>query len=52
MALRNRDTSKPIMVDGVDVMPEVRAVLEQMKECSEKIRSVRGTVRCWLLRIT
>lgn len=34
-ALRNRG-SKPVFVDGVDVMPDVRAVLDHMKEfCAE-----------------
>ena len=38
VALRNR-SDRPIAVDGVDVMPEVRGVLEQMKEFSEAVRS-------------
>ncbi len=38
IALRNR-SNRPIFVDGKDVMPEVNAVLEHMKECSEKVRS-------------
>ncbi|QGY45103.1 glucose-6-phosphate isomerase [Maribellus comscasis] len=38
VALRNRSNS-PIMVDGQDVMPEVNAVLEQMKTFSEEIIS-------------
>jgi glucose-6-phosphate isomerase len=38
VALRNR-SNKPIIVDGEDVMPEVNAVLDQMKEFSEKIIS-------------
>lgn len=34
-ALRNRG-SKPVFVDGVDVMPDIRAVLDHMKEfCAE-----------------
>lgn len=37
-ALRNRD-SQPVFVDGKDVMPEVNAVLEQMKNFSEKVIS-------------
>ena len=37
-ALRNR-SNKPIIVDGEDVMPEVNAVLDQMKSFSEKIIS-------------
>ncbi|CAN4270321.1 MAG: hypothetical protein RL667_213 [Pseudomonadota bacterium] len=37
-ALRNR-SNRPVMVDGVDVMPEVNAVLAQMRDFSEKIRS-------------
>jgi glucose-6-phosphate isomerase len=37
-ALRNR-TNTPVMVDGQDVMPDVNAVLEKMKEFSEKVRS-------------
>jgi glucose-6-phosphate isomerase len=38
VALRNR-SSRPIVVDGKDVMPEVNAVLAHMKEFSEAIRS-------------
>jgi len=37
-ALRNRD-NKPIEVDGKDVMPEVNAVLQQMKSFSDKLIS-------------
>ena len=37
-ALRNR-SDRPIFVDGKDVMPGVRAVLAQMREFSDKIRS-------------
>ena len=37
-ALRNR-SNKPIVVDGVDVMLEVNAVLGQMKTFSDKVRS-------------
>jgi len=37
-ALRNC-FDKPVMVDGKDVMPEVRAVLDQMKKFSEAIHS-------------
>lgn len=37
-ALRNRSNT-PILVDGKDVMPEVNAVLKQMREFSEKVRS-------------
>lgn len=37
-ALRNRSNT-PIIVDGEDVMPEVNAVLAQMKEFSEKVIS-------------
>ncbi|HPF50174.1 MAG TPA: glucose-6-phosphate isomerase [Draconibacterium sp.] len=35
-ALRNR-SNKPILVDGKDVMPEVNAVLDQMKAFSERV---------------
>jgi len=35
-ALRNR-SNKPIKVDGIDVMPEVNAVLDQMKKFSYKV---------------
>ena len=35
-ALRNRSNT-PVIVDGEDVMPEVNAVLDQMKAFSEKI---------------
>lgn len=37
-ALRNRSNA-PVLVDGKDVMPEVNAVLEQMRIFSEKVRS-------------
>lgn len=42
-ALRNF-SGKPVMVDGVDVMPEIRRVLAKMKEFSEAVRngSFRG----------
>lgn len=39
VALRNR-ANKPITVDGKDVMPEVNAVLQHMKEFSEQVRLV------------
>lgn len=35
-ALRNR-SERPVLVDGVDVMPEVRTVLAQMKAFSEQV---------------
>lgn len=38
IALRNR-TNRPIIVDGNDVMPEVNAVLNKMRQFSEKVRS-------------
>ncbi len=38
VALRNKSNT-PIYVDGVDVMPEVNRVLNQMKEFSDKIIS-------------
>ena len=38
IALRNRDNS-PIEVDGRDVMPDVNAVLDQMKEFSTRLIS-------------
>ena len=37
-ALRNRAFT-PVMVDGVDVMPEVKAVLEHMRAFSDSVRS-------------
>jgi glucose-6-phosphate isomerase len=37
-ALRNRSNT-PVMVDGEDVMPKINAVLEQMKEFSNKLSS-------------
>ncbi|KAF8770246.1 glucose-6-phosphate isomerase-like [Argiope bruennichi] len=37
-ALRNR-SNKPILVDGKDVMPDVNAVLQHMKEFCEQVRS-------------
>ncbi len=36
-ALRNL-TGGPVMVDGEDVMPKVKAVLEKMREFTEKVR--------------
>ena len=38
VALRNR-SNRPIIVDGVDVMPEVNRVLEQMRVFSDTVRS-------------
>jgi glucose-6-phosphate isomerase len=38
LALRNR-SNRPILVDGEDVMPEVNAVLAQMRAFSESVRS-------------
>ncbi len=38
VALRNR-SNRPIVVEGIDVMPEVNAVLNQMKQFSEKVIS-------------
>ena len=37
-ALRNR-SNRPVMVDGKDVMPDVNAVLDQMKRFTERIHS-------------
>lgn len=37
-ALRNR-SENPIFVDGKDVMPEVRAVLDQMKRFADEVRT-------------
>ena len=37
-ALRNRSNT-PVLVDGKDVMPEVNAVLKQMRSFSEKVRN-------------
>ncbi len=37
-ALRNR-SNRPIVVDGVDVMPEVNRVLNKMRDFSEAVRS-------------
>jgi glucose-6-phosphate isomerase len=37
-ALRNR-ANKPVFVDGHDVMPDVNAVLAQMREFSDKVRN-------------
>ena len=37
-ALRNRSNT-PVFVDGKDVMPEVNAVLAQMRQFSEKVRN-------------
>lgn len=38
IALRNR-SNQPILVDGVDVMPEVNRVLAHIREFSEQVRS-------------
>jgi len=38
VALRNR-SSRPILVDGADVMPAVRAVLAKMRAFTERVRS-------------
>jgi len=38
IALRNR-SNRPIRVDGVDVMPGVNRVLEQMSRCVARVRS-------------
>ncbi len=38
VALRNRSNT-PILVDGKDVMPSVNAVLEQLRQFSEQVRS-------------
>ena len=40
VALRNRD-NEPVDVDGHDVMPEVNAVLQKMKDFSEAVNSGR-----------
>lgn len=37
-ALRNR-SDRPVMVDGKDVMPDIRAVLSKMRTFSEKVRA-------------
>lgn len=37
-ALRN-ESGLPVMVEGKDVMPEIRRILEKMRICSERIRS-------------
>ncbi len=39
-ALRNR-SGQPVMLDGADVMPGVRRVLQQMREFSEAVRQGR-----------
>ena len=38
-ALRNL-SNRPVYVDGKDVMPQIRTVLEKMRQFSEKVRSV------------
>jgi len=38
VALRNRSNT-PILVDGIDVMPEVNRVLAKMRDFSERVRS-------------
>jgi glucose-6-phosphate isomerase len=40
VALRNRD-NHPIIVDGLDVMPEVNAVLAKMRDFTDRIRDGR-----------
>jgi glucose-6-phosphate isomerase len=40
LALRNR-SNRPMLVDGRDVMPEVRAALDHMRTFSEAVRSGR-----------
>src|SRR4051794_27281093 len=42
VALRNR-SSRPILVDGKDVMPEVNAVLKHMREFTEAVRTGQWT---------
>lgn len=42
IALRNR-ANRPILVDGVDVMPEVNRVLAHMREFSDAVRSGQWT---------
>ncbi len=42
VALRNR-SNRPILVDGVDVMPEVNRVLAHMREFTEAVRSGKWT---------
>ncbi len=41
-ALRNR-SQRPVVVDGQDVMPEIRAVLERMRNMTDDVRN--GTTR-------
>ncbi len=41
-ALRNR-SNKPVLVDGKDVMPEVNAVLAQMRAFTEQVRNGQWT---------
>ncbi|HLP40939.1 MAG TPA: glucose-6-phosphate isomerase [Fibrobacteria bacterium] len=43
-ALRNL-TGGPVLVDGKDVMPEVKAVLDKMRDFTEKVRS--GAWKGW-----
>jgi glucose-6-phosphate isomerase len=42
VALRNR-SSRPIAVDGRDVMPDVNAALEHLREFSDRVRSGAAT---------
>ncbi len=39
-ALRNR-SARPVLLDGVDVMPDVRRVLQQMRDFSDAVREER-----------
>ena len=45
-ALRNTD-QKPIMVDGQDIMPEVRETLDKIKAFSDQLISGRPWPRPW-----
>ena len=40
-ALRNF-SGKPVLLEGKDVMPDVKAVLEQMKKCCTEIHVANG----------
>jgi glucose-6-phosphate isomerase len=42
VALRNR-SSRPMLVGGIDVMPDVHAALDHMRQFSEQVRSGRWT---------
>lgn len=43
IALRNK-CDKPIIVDGVNVMPKVKAALQHMKEFTEEVSMIKFSI--------